>query len=89
MNDTLLHKTGRLTTTIMARDTRKSNSGEITSTHTANSGTAALPFAIVWAVGLLFRINLITTGISMIEIAFGGRSASKEGRVPAGEPRGV
>jgi uncharacterized membrane protein HdeD (DUF308 family) len=47
-----------------------------------------LPFAIVW-VGLLFGINLITTGVSMIEIAFGGRSASKEGRAPAGEPRGA
>lgn len=48
-----------------------------------------LPFAIVWVVGLLFGINLITTGASMIEIAFGGRKASTDERPSIAEPRGA
>lgn len=48
-----------------------------------------LPFAMIWVVGLLFGINLITTGISMIEIAFGGRNASLEDRSSIVQPRGI
>lgn len=50
---------------------------------------AMLPFAMVWAVGLLFGINLITTGASMVEIALGGRKAVEETRSPVAEPRGA
>ncbi len=38
---------------------------------------AGLPSSAVWAVGLLFGVSLLTTGISMAMVAMGGRDAAE------------
>jgi uncharacterized membrane protein HdeD (DUF308 family) len=51
---------------------------------------ASLPSSAAWAIGLLFGVNLLFTGISMAFVAMGGREAARTGtRPPEGEPRGA
>ncbi|MCL7416425.1 MAG: HdeD family acid-resistance protein [Halalkalicoccus sp.] len=47
---------------------------------------AGWPSTAVWAVGLLFGINLLTTGFAMIAVAMGGRRTERAGVQP-GTPR--
>lgn len=45
---------------------------------------AGFPSTAIWAVGLLFGINLLVTGISMVAVALGGRTldeSTESGRV--------
>lgn len=46
-----------------------------------------IPFAIAWLAAFLFGLNLITTGISMIGVALGGRNAPGRTRPSAHKPR--
>ncbi|WP_255170486.1 HdeD family acid-resistance protein [Natrononativus amylolyticus] len=46
------------------------------------------PADAVWAIGLLVGISLLTTGLSMVAVAFAGRNAG-EVAPPASEPRGA
>ncbi|MDL5361604.1 HdeD family acid-resistance protein [Halalkalicoccus sp. NIPERK01] len=47
---------------------------------------AGWPSTAVWAVGLLFGINLLTTGLAMAAVAMGGRRMERAG-AGAGTPR--
>lgn len=50
------------------------------------------PSTALWVVGLLFGINLLSTGLSMVVLAMGGRKEAREeeGVTPPGtEPRGA
>lgn len=47
---------------------------------------AGWPSTAVWAVGLLFGINLLTTGFAMIAVAMGGRRMERA-RAQPGTPR--
>lgn len=49
------------------------------------------PSTALWVVGLLFGINLLSTGLSMIMLAMGGRRDAHEERVtsPGTKPRGA
>ncbi|SEP06102.1 Uncharacterized membrane protein HdeD, DUF308 family [Halogranum amylolyticum] len=38
---------------------------------------AGFPSTALWTVGLLFGINLLTTGVSMVAVALGGRSLAE------------
>lgn len=47
------------------------------------------PSTAAWALGLLFGVNLLITGISMMFMAQGTRSEAREGATPETEPRGA
>ncbi|WP_458185891.1 HdeD family acid-resistance protein [Haladaptatus sp. NG-WS-4] len=47
------------------------------------------PSSALWAVGLLFGVNLLATGVSMMFMAQGTRTAAREGVVSETEPRGA
>lgn len=48
------------------------------------------PSTALWAVGLLFGVSLLSTGLSMVFVANSGRKAtSMEGEMPGTKPRGA
>ncbi|SHL47134.1 MULTISPECIES: HdeD family acid-resistance protein [Haladaptatus] len=50
---------------------------------------AGWPATAVWAVGLLFGVNLLVSGVSMMFMAQGTRTEAREGTTPETEPRGA
>ncbi len=49
---------------------------------------AGFPSSALWAVGLLFGVNLLVTGVSMMLMARGSRTGTREEAAPT-EPRGA
>lgn len=47
------------------------------------------PATAAWALGLLFGVNLLISGLSMMFMAQGTRHESREGATPESEPRGA
>lgn len=48
------------------------------------------PASAAWAIGLLFGVKLLTSGLAMVFVAMGGRDAARETTTPPGsEPRGA
>lgn len=47
------------------------------------------PSSALWAVGLLFGVSLLSSGISLIGIAMTGRRATSMGEAPGAESRGA
>ncbi|MDG5817518.1 HdeD family acid-resistance protein [Natronococcus sp. A-GB7] len=50
---------------------------------------AGFPGTAAWAIGLLVGISLLTTGLSMVAVAYGGRRLEDDVAPPATEPRGA
>ena len=48
---------------------------------------SGFPVDAVWVVGLVIGVSLLTTGLSMVAVAFGGRRAGEDVTQPAAEPR--
>ncbi len=50
---------------------------------------AGFPATAAWAIGLFVGISLLTTGLSMAAVAYGGRQLEDDVAPPATEPRGA
>ncbi len=50
---------------------------------------ASFPSSALWAVGLLFGVNLLMSGLSMIMVAMNGRNVAREGVSPMAGARGA
>ncbi len=50
---------------------------------------ASFPSAAQWAVGLLFGVNLLVSGLSMIMVAMNGRDVARSGTAPMAGARGA
>ena len=47
------------------------------------------PSTAAWALGVLFGVNLLSTGLSMVMLAMGGRKATRDVTSPGGSARGA
>jgi uncharacterized membrane protein HdeD (DUF308 family) len=50
---------------------------------------AGFPGSAAWVIGLLVGISLLTTGLSMVAVAYGGRRLEDDVTPPTTEPRGA
>jgi len=51
---------------------------------------AGWPTSAIWAIGLLFGVNLLSTGLSMVMLAMAGRNAARDAAAaPRGGARGA